>query len=175
LASRYAIPSKRESEIFDHHAVEFVYDDGTRMFSQCRMNDPGNVWGSVSEHVHGSKGVGGNTWLNNSGGSSIWSYRNVQGRNDGHMHLEHVNQVDAIRNGKALHDGWHGAISSMIAVMGRMATYSGKEITWDKLVEEGTTVFPHGKELAWDTEPPTKPTDGKYEIAIPGRYDPYAG
>ena len=171
LASRYAIPSKRESEIFDHHAVEFVYEDGTRMFSQCRMNDPGNVWGSVSEHVHGSKGFGSACWLNFKDGEN-WRY---QGPGSNHFKQEHVDQSNAIRKGEAMHDGWYGAISSMIAVMGRMATYSGREISWDDLVEKGTTVFPHGKELAWNTETPTKPVDGKYEIAIPGRYEPYAG
>ena len=41
-------------EIFDHHAVEYEYADGTRMFSQCR-HIPG-CWSSVSEHVEGTKG-----------------------------------------------------------------------------------------------------------------------
>ena len=173
LASRQVIPSKRESEIFDHHAVEFVYADGTRMFSQCRMNDPGNVWGSVSEHVHGSKGFGSACWLNFNDGRENWNYR---GRGSNHFKQEHVDQADAIRNGKPMHDGWYGAISSMIAVMGRMATYSGREISWDEVVEKGTTVFPYGKELTWDSETPTKPNEtGGYDIAIPGRYDPYAG
>ena len=175
LASRYAIPSKRESEIFDHHAVEFVYEDGTRMFSQCRMNDPGNVWGSVSEHVHGSKGFGSACWLNFNDGRENWNYRGVRGREENHFKVEHVHQSEAIRKGEKLHNGWYGAISSMIAVMGRMATYSGREISWDELVEKGATVFPHGKNLAWDANPPTMPKDGKYEIAIPGKYEPYAG
>jgi len=176
LASRYLIPNKKESEIFDHHAVEFVYADGTRMFSQCRMNDPGNVWGSVSEHAHGSKGVGSACWLNSNDGKSIWRYEGVRGREENHFKIEHVHQSEAIRKGEKLHDGWYGSISSMIAVMGRMATYSGREISWDEVVEKGTTVFPHGKELTWNTETPTKPNaEGRYDIAVPGRYEPYAG
>jgi hypothetical protein len=91
------------------------------------------------------------------------------------MHLEHLHQAEAIRKGEKLHDGWHGAISSMIAVMGRMATYSGQEITWNDVVEKGTTVYPYDKELAWDVDPPSMPKDGKYDIAVPGRYNPYAG
>ena len=42
-------------EIFDHHAVEFEYADGSRMFSQCRHIP--NCWNSVSEHAHGTKGT----------------------------------------------------------------------------------------------------------------------
>ena len=174
LASRQMVPSKRESEIFDQHAVEFVYEDGTRMFSQCRMNDPGNVWGNVSEHVHGSKGFGSACWLNFKDGEN-WGYRSPGGREENHFKVEHVHQSEAIRKGEKLHDGWHGAMASMIAVMGRMATYSGREITWDDVVEKGTTVHPYGKELTWDTNPPVMPKSGKYDIAVPGRYDPYAG
>jgi len=177
LASRHLIPGKQASEIYDHHAVEFVYADGTRMFSQCRHNDPGNVWGAVDEHVHGSKGTGYNNGNGNPARLSPnsgegWRY---QGENPDAFQQEHNDQVDAIRNGKPMHDGWYGAISSMIAVMGRMATYSGREITWDEVIEKGTSQFPYGKELTWDTDPPCMPQDGKYPVAVPGRYDPYAG
>ena len=47
--------SKEYGEIFDHHAVEFEYDGGSRMFSQCRHIT--GCWESVSEHVAGSKGT----------------------------------------------------------------------------------------------------------------------
>jgi len=174
LASRHTNPNKRESEIFDHHTVEFTYDDGTRMFSQCKHNDAGGVWSTVSEHAHGTKGEGSACWLNVKGGDN-WGYRGVSGREENHFKIEHVHQSEAIRKGEKLHDGWHGSMASMIAVMGRMATYSGREIDWNEVVEKGTTVFPHGKSLTWDTNPPTMPKDGKYEIAVPGRYDPYAG
>ena len=46
---------KDYGETFDHHAVEFEYADGSRMFSQCR-HIPG-CWNSVSEHAQGSKGT----------------------------------------------------------------------------------------------------------------------
>ncbi len=172
LATRDKSPNKRESEIFDHHAVEFVYEDGTRMISQCRQID--GTWSSVSEHVHGSKGFGGNCWLDFKDGGQ-WRYE-AKGRNGNHFQVEHVDQVDAIRNGKKMHDGWYGAHATMISIMGRMATYSGREITWDEVVEKGTSQFPYDKELTWDTNPPVMPNeDGKYAIAIPGRFNPYAG
>jgi len=176
LASRHLIANKRESEIFDHHAVEFVYADGTRMFSQCRHNDPGNVWGSVSEHAHGTKGVGSACWLNDAEGKSVWRYQGVRGREENHFKVEHVHQSEAIRKGEKLHDGWYGCMASMIAVMGRMATYSGREIDWNEVVEKGTSQFPYGQELTWESATPTKPNeDGKYDVAVPGRFDPYAG
>ncbi|MCL2349405.1 MAG: Gfo/Idh/MocA family oxidoreductase [Planctomycetaceae bacterium] len=158
-----------DGEIFDHHAVEFEYADGSRMFSQCRQID--NTWSPVEEHVHGTKGIGGNCWLNSK--DEKWSFK---GKNPNHYKLEHIDQVDAIRNGKKLHDGWFGTFSSMISVMGRMATYSGQVISWDEVVEKGTTAFPHGKELTWDTNPPNMPNaDGHYPVAVPGKFNPFAG
>ena len=169
LATRDKSRDKTESEIFDHHAVEFEYADGTRMISQCRQIN--GTWSSVSEHVHGSKGFGGACWLNFKDGGN-WRY---DGPGSNHFKQEHVDQVDAIRNGKKMHDGWYGANATMISIMGRMATYSGREIKWEEAVEKGTSQFPYGKELGWDTNPPVMPKDGKYAIAIPGSYDPYAG
>ena len=46
---------KETGEIFDHHAVEFTFADGSKMFSQCRHIP--NCWNSVSEHAHGTKGT----------------------------------------------------------------------------------------------------------------------
>ena len=46
---------KDYGETFDHHAVEFEYADGSRMFSQCR-HIPG-CWNSVSEYAIGTKGT----------------------------------------------------------------------------------------------------------------------
>jgi hypothetical protein len=64
----------------------------------------------------------------------------------------------------------------MTAVMGWMATYSGKEITWKDAVEKGKTLFPYDQELTFDTPAPILPeADGTYEhaVAIPGRYNPF--
>ncbi|HEY2882644.1 MAG TPA: Gfo/Idh/MocA family oxidoreductase, partial [Pirellulales bacterium] len=65
-----------DGEIFDHHAVEFVYDDGSRMFSQCR-HMPGCT-NSVTEHAHGTKGTAtlnaGNTYALQIPGGDNWSH-----------------------------------------------------------------------------------------------------
>jgi len=81
-----------------------------------------------------------------------------------------------MRNGKKLNDGWFAATSSMIGVMGWMATYSGQEIKWDDAIAQGKTLFPYDKELTFDMEPPVMPgPDGTYEhaVPVPGRYDPF--
>ena len=52
--------------------------------------------------------------------------------------------------------------------MGRMATYSGQVLEWDKLIKSGLNIMP--KEFAWDAMPPILPdADGYYPIAVPGK------
>jgi myo-inositol 2-dehydrogenase / D-chiro-inositol 1-dehydrogenase len=55
----------------------------------------------------------------------------------------------------------------MTAILGRMATYSGKMVKWDEAINSQLNLAP--KSLAWDAEPPIKPgPDGLYACAIPG-------
>ena len=88
------------------------------------------------------------------------------------MVQEHKDLTQAIRKNTPYHEGWHGANSSMTAVLGRMATYSGQVVKWNEAVEKGASEFP--KTLAWDAETPVKPDkDGNYPIPVPGVYKAY--
>lgn len=158
--------------IFDHHYVEYRYDNERVMHSQCRQIK--QCWTAVTERVQGTAGNGVACSLAPYD-KETWNY--PKKNNDKSPYIqEHIDQVDAIRNGKKLHEGWFAATSSMIGIMGRMATYSGKEITWEDAVNKGKTIFPYDKELTFDTLPPVLPdADGSYEksTAIPGIYDPF--
>ncbi len=64
-------------------------------------------------------------------------------------------------------EGQYGATSAMTAVMGRMATYSGKEVTWDEATASNLRLAP--ARYAFDAAPPTVPdAAGNYPFAIPG-------
>ncbi|MCL2744605.1 MAG: Gfo/Idh/MocA family oxidoreductase, partial [Planctomycetaceae bacterium] len=164
--------------IFDHHYVEFRYEDGSVMHSQCRQI--AGCWNPVGELIQGTAGNAGvmsgtRNWVEPKG-KEKWTY-DPKGKNDKSPYVqEHIDQVDAIRNGKKLHEGWLAATSSMVGVMARMATYSGKEIKWDDAVARGKSLFPYDQKLTFDTQPPVMPgPDGSYETvtAIPGLYDPF--
>ncbi len=163
-------------EIFDHHFVEFTYADGTKMLSQCR-HQPG-CWASVSEHAHGPKGYAELNAGKIDGGNS-WKY---SGPNVDPYQVEHDVLFDAIRNNKDHNEAEYGATSTMTAIMGRMATYSGQEIFWDKAaaqkagrdpskvllaLDSTTALVP--ERYAWDAKPPTTPdANGRYPIPTPG-------
>lgn len=158
---------KIHGQIFDHHFVEFEYADGSRLFSQCRQNR--GTYTSVSEHVTGTKG---SADLNDPQkrfaitGPNEWSLR-LKEREDGHQ-LEHFPLVDAIVNNKPYNEAEYGAKSTMTAIMGRMATYSGKLVEWDEAFNSKLELLP--KTFAWDAPAPVQPdANGFYPVAMPGR------
>jgi len=148
-------------EIFDHHAVEFEYADGSRCFSQCRHIN--GCWDDVSEHAAGTKGsvdISGHTIR----GENAWRFRGG-GKNP--YQQEHDDLFEAIRNNKPYSEVEFGAHSTMTAIFGRMATYSGKVLEWDDAINSKLSVMP--QRFAWDAEPPVKPRpDGWYDHAVPG-------
>jgi hypothetical protein len=151
---------KDYGETFDHHCVEFEYDDGSRMFSQCR-HIPG-CWSSVSEHVHGTKGY--SNCANTIKGESDWRYR---GENPNPYQQEHDDLFASIRSGNPINEAEYGATSTMTAIMGRMCTYSGQELTWDQCLNSTITYMP--EKLAFDAPMPSMPDDqGFYKIPMPG-------
>jgi predicted dehydrogenase len=151
-------------EIFDHHAVEFEYEDGSRCFSQCRHIN--GCWSNVSEHVVGTKGtcdVSGYTIR----GENAWRFRE-KGRDP--YQQEHDDLFRAIRDDKPYNEAEYGAMSSMTAILGRMATYSGKVLEMKDALNSTIETMP--KTLAWDAEPLVRPgEDGMYPKAIPGKTD----
>jgi myo-inositol 2-dehydrogenase/D-chiro-inositol 1-dehydrogenase len=162
---RYLGDMKGTGQIFDHHCVEFTYADGTKMFSQCRQMR--GCKDNVSEAAHGTKGES-----NCAGWIKAGEEWHFQGDDPAEIVQEHVDLIAAIRSGAKYNEAHYGATSSMTAVLGRMATYSGKVVKWDEALKDGTSQFP--KVLAWDAPAPVeKGPDGDYPIAVPGVSDPY--
>lgn len=147
-------------EIFDHHAVEYEYADGTRLFSQCR-HQPG-CWVSYGVTAHGTKGtaVGGGILI--PGQAPQW----FRGGEEGHQ-AEHDDLFAAIVAGRKYNEADYGATSTMTAILGRMAAYSGKVVEWNEAVKSDVDLSP--KSYAWDAAPPVLPgPDGIYPCAVPG-------
>jgi len=153
-------------EIYDHHFVEYEYADGTRMYSQCRHQQ--GAWSSIGEVVHGTKAPHGDGVLGHVPETRVR-------RRNGYQQ-EHHDLAAAIRNGERYHEGYLGAVSSMTAVMGRMASYSGLVIDWDEAVEKGSAlmIYEGHDELTLNSDPPVKlQEDGQYPIAVPGVWKPW--
>jgi len=167
----------RHGQAWDSFFVEYTYADGSRSYSQCRHIK--ETWIHNNDYVHGTTGTGiggvsGPTVLFGPDGTEIW--RNPGNYPKGMYHWEHDCHVEAIRNNEPMNDGYSAAMSSMMAVLGREAAFSGRVITWDELVEKGRSYCPNGEILSFDQPAPVLPdANGFYEgsVAVPGQYDPF--
>ncbi|MFV0605450.1 MAG: Gfo/Idh/MocA family protein [Niabella sp.] len=167
MGGRQVRTGKEYGEIFDHHYVEFHYPDGSIMNSQCR-HIPGTM-SKVDELLIGTKGkiYCGEAVIRDHKGAELYRFDRKNG-NDPYQ-TEHDELFEAIaKNQYKFADAEFGAKSTLTAVMGRLATYSGHEIDWDKTLNSGLDIMP--KEYSWNATPPTVPNaDGFYPIAVPGK------
>lgn len=121
----------QNGNIYDHFAVTYEYPDGAKGFHVSRQQ-PGCA-NSYSVEAWGNKGSAlidcsaGVHRINSNG--KLWNYTGKQ--NDMYQQ-EHDELFAAIRKGKPINQGLEVANSSMIAILGRMAAYTGKKITWEE-------------------------------------------
>lgn len=165
LGGRQVRTGKEYGEIYDHHYVEYHYADGSIMNSQCRHIK--GTYAKVDEMLVGTKGVVkcGDAEISHKGKSL---YKFDKSKENQPYQNEHDELFAAIANGEfKFADAENGAKSTLTSVMGRMATYSGQVMEWDKILNSGISIQP--AKYAWDAPPPVLPdADGFYPIATPG-------
>lgn len=153
-------------EIFDHHYVEFEYEDGTILNSQCRHIK--NCFNRVSETAVGTKGRAdfGTGELISHNGKVIFKHDDKNDPNP--YQVEHDLLFDAITKGEFRYeDAENGAKSTMTSILGRMCTYSGQLIEWNDALNSQVSLMPN--KYTWDAKPPVTPdANGHYPIAVPG-------
>lgn len=181
MGGRQVRNGKDHGEIFDHHFVEFTYKTGAVISSQCR-HQPGCMR-RVDESFQGTKGSVNMRYgdIVDLEGKEIYRYKSgnntksskpsrsiANGLNEPNPYqVEHDKLFASIRNGGLIADAENGAKSTLTAIMGRMATYSGKEITWDQAMNSKLELMPENPD--WNTNPPTMPdSNGIYSIPTPG-------
>ena len=169
MGGREVRTGPEHGEIFDHHFVEFKYPSGAVIASQCR-HQPG-TWYKVGEDFQGTKG---SIEMNDAGAASIvdlegnrvYEYRNRRDPNP--YQVEHDKLFASIRSNEVISDAENGAKSTMSAIMGRMATYSGKVINVDEAMKSDKVLMT--REVSWDSTPPTVPGElGLYPVPTPGK------
>ena len=103
------------------------------------------------------------------GGERTWrASGGERGYENNAYQAEHDALFDAIRNDKPYNEAEYGALSTMTAILGRMATYSGQIVQWDRSAATRPTAMTADAE-AWDAAAPVTPDgDGRYAIAVPG-------
>ena len=82
------------------------------------------------------------------------------GEKNNQSQTEHDELFASIRGGKPINNGDYMSYSTLVAIMGRMATYTGQKVTWEQALNSKESLSPDG--YTWGSKPP------KSEIAIPG-------
>jgi predicted dehydrogenase len=166
MGGREVRKGKEFGEIFDHHYVEFQYADGTTLNSQCRHIK--GTFSKVDEQLVGTKGTiycAAKKIVDRSG-KMIYQFDEKQENNP--YQTEHDEFFEVIAKGEhKFADAENAAKSSMTAILGRLATYSGQVVEFDKAINSGLSIAP--TVFDWNAQPPVVPDkDGGYPIAVPG-------
>lgn len=149
-----------EGNIFDHFQINYEFAGGVRGFLGCRQQ--AGCYSENNDYIIGSKGQatirgGSEPFIT---GEQTWKYRYEGGRKDMYQ-TEHDELFASIRNGMPINDGDWMCSSTLMGLMGRIAAYTGQEITWEMALNSQEALVPAN--LDWKAPLPIRP------MAMPGR------
>ena len=144
--------------IYDHFEVNYEYADGVRGFLGCRQQS--NCYGENRDYITGAKGlglIGGRRTPVELTGEKAWRY---SGPTPDMYKVEHNELFASIRSGNPINDGVRMCHSTLMAIMGRMAAYTGQEVTWEMALDSTEQLVP--EKLDWNMKLDVPP------MAMPG-------
>jgi myo-inositol 2-dehydrogenase/D-chiro-inositol 1-dehydrogenase len=151
LGGRSTIRGEQYGNVFDHHTVVYEFPEQVRVYAFCRTIP--NCANDYSSAVHGTKGSASVMDMRITG-ENAWTYSGPPQR--AHFN-EHVEMYKALRAGKRINNGDYMARSTLIAIMGQISCYSGKEVTWAQVLNSDFCFLPKPEDVRADMDAPTKP------------------
>jgi len=158
---------RRTGDQYDFFSVDFVFDDGMHLHSMCRQID--GCANNVSERITGSKGrTNCQNRIEDLQGNLLWEYAyplDGAGQPTRQVSVspydqEVIDLVAAIRNDTPLNEAEACAVSTMAAIMGRVSAYTGREVTWEEMMNSGMRLGPE--------EPAMGPVAISAQVPVPG-------
>ena len=133
---------------YDFFSVEYVYDNG--MHTHCAARQITGCSNLTEQFIVGTKGfANAKGMIYNLKGEEIWKYPHPEeGSTDETWKVtdpfvqEHINLVTGLRTGNTVNDGEAQVNSTLITIMGRMSAYTGKDVTWDELMNSDLSLGP---------------------------------
>jgi len=143
--------------IYDHFTNVYEFEDGARLFTTTRQQS--GCADEMSTHAYGTKG----TFAFNQRGLRLTGENPWQPPREPAQDL-HQPEMDAffaaLREGRVLDNGDYMAKSSLMAILGRMACYTGRSLSWEQALASREELRPSA--YAWDATPP------EAKVALPG-------
>jgi predicted dehydrogenase len=145
--------------IYDHFAVEFEYANGAKGFHFCRQQE-----GTSHRNTVDVLGTDGSAFVNvgmkyEITGKNSWNY---DGPKKNMYQVQHDELFAAIRSGNPINNGEYMTHSTLLAIWGRMAAYSGQTISFEQALNSGVVLGPKIEEYNWDLKWENQP------VALPG-------
>ncbi len=133
---------------YDFFSIEYIYDNG--MHTHCAARQITGCSNLTEQFIVGTEGfANAKGMLYNLKGEEIWKYPYPEeGSTDETWKVkdpfvqEHINLVTAIRTGKPYNDAEAQVNSTLITIMGRMSAYTGKDVTWDEVLNSDLYLGP---------------------------------
>jgi predicted dehydrogenase len=135
-------------DIFDFFSVDYYYDNNRKMLTTARQID--GCEGNVSEQIYGTKGMfttRDGIRLEDYSGNVIWAFDGKATPEKNHYDQEHIHLVESIRLDKKINQAEDLAYSTLVAILGREAAYTGKAISWDEIMASDLRYGPTKYEL----------------------------
>ena len=151
--------SEEFGHIYDHFEVVYDFPNGAKGFMFCRQID--NCSNDNSDTIMGTKGVARINGFRKGPdirGEKNWDF---EGPRPDMYQVEHNELFASIRAGKPNFDGDWMIQTTLMAIMGRMAAYTGQSITWEEALNSKENLMPT---LDWNAKIPTP------AVAMPGKY-----
>ena len=147
--------------IYDHIEVNYEYRNGARGFLACRQQTGCHT--ENNDYLLGSKGVAQikSDRIEIRTGEDTWRYRRPANEKEPDMYqAEHDALFASIRKGQPVNDSVWMTNSCLMAIMGRIAAYTGAEITWEMALNSQEQLVPDPLEWNMPFEPPALPLPG---------------
>jgi len=158
LGGRQVRSAEKWGHIYDHFAICYEWESGVKTFAYTRQM--GQCHNDVDDFVLGTKGkaavLGTRRRPRISNADGDWHY---QGERPSMYDVEHRELFAALRSGNTINNGEYMSNSTLLAIMGREACYTGQMITWDDLLNSELDLSPAKYEWGDVIQP---------SVAIPG-------
>lgn len=163
LGGRSSMTAPIYGDVFDHHSVVYEFPNGVRTYAFCRTTT--GCYDEDSSLIFGTKGRADIKRCRITG-ETDWRW---EGQCNPYQ-VEHDRLFAAIRSGKPINAGDYMARSTLIAVMGQLSCYTGREVTWEQVCASDFFYAPKPEDCHDGMEPPTQTgSDDSYPVPVPGK------
>ena len=177
LGGRSSVFSPALGDLFDHASVIYDYTDGKCIYGATRTAQ--NCFTRNIDVFHGTKGrmifnATGTPFMTDTRGNERWR-PDPKDRIRSMYVQEHYALVNSIMNGKPINDGFRMASSTMVGVLGMIASFTGKRESYKDLFESRFKIEPNVDHPSFDMPVASPDAAGLYRIPVPGEYQVKAG